>query len=141
MSFSNVMVDCPLRREFATGNCFASDICIPTFEHQPISESDEMQNILTQHITKTLGVCGGMACIVGHRIRVMDIVVWHEQRGYSPDEIVGMFPGVSLANVYAALAFYFDNRTEIMEDFRRDDELAMKLKPLFPSKLREKLRG
>ena len=81
------------------------------------------------------------ACIAGHRIRVMDIVVWHEQRGYSPDEIVDMFPGISLANVYAALAYYLDNRTEIMNDFQHDDELATKLKPLFPSKLQEKLRG
>ena len=37
-----------------------------------------MENVLTQHITKTPGVCGGRACIAGHRIRVMDIVVWHD---------------------------------------------------------------
>ena len=43
-----------------------------------------MQDILTQHITKTLGVCGGMACIAGHRIRVMDIVVWHERVATHP---------------------------------------------------------
>ena len=42
------------------------------------------------------GVCR-RACIAGHRIRVQDIVVWHEKRGYSPDEIVDMFPGVTLA--------------------------------------------
>ncbi|MGQ0634859.1 MAG: DUF433 domain-containing protein [Planctomycetaceae bacterium] len=54
-----------------------------------------MQNILAQHITKTPGVCGGKACVAGHRVRVSDIVVSHEQRGYSPDEIVGMFPGIA----------------------------------------------
>lgn len=31
------------------------------------------------HIKKTPGVCGGKACIDGTRIRVMDIVVLHEQ--------------------------------------------------------------
>lgn len=40
-----------------------------------------MGDILQEHITKTPGVCGGKACISGHRIRVLDIVVWHEQRG------------------------------------------------------------
>jgi uncharacterized protein (DUF433 family) len=42
---------------------------------------------MKQHITKTSGVCGGRVCIAGHRIRVMDIVVWHEMRGMSPEEI------------------------------------------------------
>lgn len=71
----------------------------------------------------------------------MDIVVWHEMRGYCADEIVDMFPGITLADVYAALAYYFDHRQEIEADFKRDEELAEKLRPLFPSKLQEKLRG
>ena len=33
------------------------------------------------HITRTPGVCGGKACIAGHRIRVQDIYVLHERRG------------------------------------------------------------
>ena len=40
-----------------------------------------MENVISQHITKTPGVCGGRPCIAGHRIRVQDIVVWHEMRG------------------------------------------------------------
>jgi uncharacterized protein (DUF433 family) len=100
-----------------------------------------MQETAIQHITKTPGVCGGKACIAGHRIRVMDVVLWHERRGYSTDEIVGMFPGVTLADVHAALAYYFDHRLEIEADFNRDEEQAEKLRPLFPSKLQEKLRG
>jgi uncharacterized protein (DUF433 family) len=83
-----------------------------------------MTNVITQHITKTPGVCGGRTCIAGHRIRVMDIVVWHEKRGYSPDEIVDMFPGITLADVYAALAYYFDNRQDIEDEFARDQEWA-----------------
>src|SRR5438270_11264779 len=77
-----------------------------------------MANPPIQHITKTPGVCGGRACIAGHRIRVMDIVVWHELRGYTPDEIVAMFPGITLADVYAAMAYYFDHRDEIDQEFR-----------------------
>jgi uncharacterized protein (DUF433 family) len=47
-----------------------------------------MENVIVQHITKTPGICGGRPCIAGHRIRVQDIVVWHQKRGYSADEIV-----------------------------------------------------
>ncbi|WP_335134149.1 DUF433 domain-containing protein [Nostoc sp.] len=33
-------------------------------------------------------MCGGKPRIAGHRIRVQDIVIWHEGMGLSPDEIV-----------------------------------------------------
>jgi uncharacterized protein (DUF433 family) len=104
-----------------------------------------MEITLTQHITKTPGVCGGRACIAGHRIRVQDIVVWHELRGYSPDEIVDLFPGITLADVYAALAYYFDNRAEIDAEFSKDDKWAEWMKTNVPSKipadLKERLGG
>src|SRR4051794_30987361 len=100
-----------------------------------------MENVITQHITKTPGVCGGRACIAGHRIRVMDIVVWHEMRGQSVDELLGAFPGITRADVHAALAYYFDNREEIETEFKRDEELAESLRHRFPSKLKEKLGG
>jgi uncharacterized protein (DUF433 family) len=100
-----------------------------------------MENVIAQHITKTPGVCGGKACIAGHRIRVMDIVALHEMRAMCPDEIVYQYPSITLADVHAALAYYFDNREEIQADFKRDEELAESLRHLFPSKLQEKLRG
>jgi uncharacterized protein (DUF433 family) len=95
---------------------------------------------MTQHITKTPGICGGRACIAGHRIRVQDIVVWHEMRGYSADEIVDLFPGITLADVYAALAYYFDNREEIQEEFRKAEEWAEWVKANIPSKIPAELR-
>jgi uncharacterized protein (DUF433 family) len=100
-----------------------------------------MANVISEHITKTAGVCGGRACIAGHRIRVVDIVAWHEMRGYSPDEVVGMFPGITLADVHAALAYYFDHREEIEEEFRNEDEVAERLKARCPSKVQEKVGG
>ncbi|MBX9947757.1 MAG: DUF433 domain-containing protein [Candidatus Obscuribacterales bacterium] len=93
------------------------------------------------HITKIPGVCGGRACIKGHRIRVMDIVVWHEMRNYSVEEIVEMFPAITLADVYAALAYYFDNREEIENDFNTNEALAEELMKEFPSKLPGKRRA
>src|SRR5207237_3714328 len=98
-------------------------------------KEENMENVIVEHITKTPDVCGGKACIAGHRIRVMDIVVWHEMRGYCADEIVDMFPGITLADVYAALAYYFDHREELEADFRKDDEWAEWLKANIPSKI------
>jgi uncharacterized protein (DUF433 family) len=100
-----------------------------------------VEDVIRQHITKTPGVCGGWACIAGHRIRVMDIVVLHEMRGMCPEEIVYVYPSITLADVHAALAYYFDNREEIQAEFRKEDEIAEALRHKFPSKLQERLRG
>jgi uncharacterized protein (DUF433 family) len=99
-----------------------------------------MDTVVGQHIAKTPGVCGGRACIAGHRVRVSDVVVWHEKRGYSPDEIVDLFPGITLADVYAALTYYFDNRDEIEAEFRKGDEWAGWLQANVPSKIPAELR-
>jgi uncharacterized protein (DUF433 family) len=81
-----------------------------------------------EHITKDPEVCGGKACINGTRIRVIDIVVLHEMRGYAAEEIVGsMYLGITLADVYASLAYYYDHRQEIDADFVRNEELAKEL--------------
>jgi uncharacterized protein (DUF433 family) len=95
-----------------------------------------MTSVSKEHITKTPGVCGGRACIAGHRIRVLDVVVLHEKRGMSPDEIVDQYPGITLADVYAALTYYHDHRDEIEADFENDrkwDEYGKTQ----PSKLKE----
>lgn len=97
-----------------------------------------MTNVTTEHITKTPGVCGGKACVAGTRVRVMDIVIWHEHLGWSADEIVSQIPAVTLSGVYAALAYYFDHREEIEEDIRLNDEIAEKFRAQYPSKLKER---
>lgn len=94
-----------------------------------------MDEVIAKHISKTPGVCGGRACIAGHRIRVMDIVVWNELRGYSPDEIVSMFPGITLGDVHAALTYYFDNIQEIKNDFAAEEAAAKEILAKYPSKI------
>jgi uncharacterized protein (DUF433 family) len=100
-----------------------------------------MEDVVRRHIEKTPGVCGGRACIAGHRIRVMDVVVLHEMRGLRPEEIVQQYPGITLADVHAALAYYFDNPEEIKEDFRTDEAWGKFAEANYPSLLRDKLRG
>jgi uncharacterized protein (DUF433 family) len=66
------------------------------------------------HIVCTPGVMGGEPRIADHRIRVRDIVAARDLRGFSPEEIAGsVYPDLTLAQVYAALAYYEDHRDEI----------------------------
>ena len=100
-----------------------------------------MSNLSTEHIEKRPGVCGGRACIAGHRIRVMDVAVLHEKRGLSPEEIVHQYPGITLADVHAALTNFFDHRAEIEDEFRQDEEAVRRLLTRRPSKVQAKLHG
>jgi uncharacterized protein (DUF433 family) len=105
-----------------------------------------MEYVDKPHITKTPGVCGGRACIAGHRIRVQDIVAWHVMRGYSAAQIAAeLFPGITQAEVHAALAYYFDNVQEIETSLREDEEwrrwAEANCPSLIPPELKEKLIG
>ncbi len=100
-----------------------------------------MLNSLTEHIARRPDVFNGKPHIAGHRIRVLDIVVWHEKRGLSPDEILELYPGLTLGDVYAALAYYFDHREAIEAEWQREAETLTRLKPRYPAKLQAKLHG
>ncbi len=48
----------------------------------------------------------------GHRLGLEHIVErFHD--GYSPEEIMLYFPGLSLEQIYGALAYYLHNKTEV----------------------------
>lgn len=79
------------------------------------------------HIEITPGVCGGKPRIAGHRIRVQDIYEWHELVGMSADEIASQF-NLTLGQVYAGLAYYFDHREEIQAQMRADEEFVERMK-------------
>ncbi len=98
-----------------------------------------MSRIISQHIEITPGVCGGKPRIAGHRIRVEDIVIWHERMGLSPDEIVSQYPTITLADVYAALAYYHDYFEEIRQQIRENEEYAPNMPEKTPSLVRQKL--
>jgi uncharacterized protein (DUF433 family) len=66
------------------------------------------------HIFSDPAICGGTPCIQGHRIRVLDVAVEHEFEGLSPEEICGQHPGLSLAEVHAALTYFYDHRAVIL---------------------------
>lgn len=100
-----------------------------------------MSEVLTsrQHITSTAGVCGGKPCIAGTRIRVWDVAVF-AQAGKSPDEILSDYPHLTLGDVHAALAFFYDNREEIERQANEDEAILAKLRvQMGPGPLEQKL--
>ena len=99
-----------------------------------------MTAVISEHIEITPGVCGGKPRIAGHRIRVEDVVIWHEQQGLSPDEIVSLYPSITLADVYAALAYYHDHIEEIRQQIQEDEALAFEIKQKTPSLVSQKLK-
>ena len=99
-----------------------------------------MKNVLTQHIEITPGIAGGKPRIAGHRITVQDIVIWHERMGTNADEIATEY-GLTLADVYSALAYYYDHRTEIDEAIRADESFITELRRHMPSRLKENIGG
>ena len=95
---------------------------------------------ITQHIEITPGVCGGKPRIAGHRIRVQDIVIWYEMMGLSADEIIYHHPSIGLADVYAALSYYYDHLEEIRQNIRDSEAFAQELSAKTPSILQRKLK-
>jgi uncharacterized protein (DUF433 family) len=92
-----------------------------------------------EHIAITPDTCGGKPRIAGSRIRVQDIVTWHEQMGLTPDEIVSQYSTLTLADIYAALAYYHDNLDRIRQDLIESTQAVEKLRQTNPSKLQAKL--
>ncbi|MSR59380.1 MAG: DUF433 domain-containing protein [Planctomycetaceae bacterium] len=98
-----------------------------------------MSSVSTPHIEATPGVCGGKSRVAGTRIRVADIVTWHDRQGMSPAEIVADFPQLTLADVHAALVYYFDHRLEIEQQFADAEAFASELQRQIPSKLKRRM--
>lgn len=93
---------------------------------------------VASHIEVTPGVAGGKPRIAGHRITVQNIAIWHERLGLGADEIATKY-GLSLADIYAALAYYYDHREEIDRSVQEDEEFIAELRQRTPSILNAKL--
>jgi uncharacterized protein (DUF433 family) len=107
--------------------------------NQP-NESAQMPPADRLRIVSTPGIRGGRPCIDGHRITVDDIAIWHERLGMSPDEIVSAYPTITLADVHAALAYYYEHRAQIDAAIREGEQFAAEMKAKAPpSLLRQKL--
>ncbi len=95
--------------------------------------SEPLRPLSREHIVSTPDTCGGKPRIAGHRIRVQDVVLWHEKMGMSPEEIVSEYTGLTLADVHSALAYYHDHKEEIRAYLREEEVRAAELEAKLPS--------
>ena len=92
-----------------------------------------MVSVSTEQIVITPGTCGGKPRIAGHRIKVQHVALWHLREGLSPEEIVEDHPSITLAEVHAALSYYYDHKEQIDKDIREGEEFAGNLRASAPS--------
>ena len=77
-------------------------------------------------IVLTPEVRSGRARIAGTGVTVRRIVEWYKS-GLSPEEIANEIGHLTLAQVFAALAYYHANRHEIENDIALENDIAERL--------------
>lgn len=63
--------------------------------------------------------CGGSPIIAGTKFPVRSVVFYGLKQGMTPEELVKEFTHLTLAQVYDAISYYYENRAEI------DKELSL----------------
>jgi len=97
-----------------------------------------MQAVLDRHIERTPDVRNGRPHIAGTRITVADVALMHLRLNHALPEIAGRFD-LPPADVYAAMAWYYDHRAEIDADIVADEAFAETFQREHPSLLKAKL--
>ena len=96
-----------------------------------------MVKVISEHIEIKPGTCGGKPRIAGHRIKVQDVAIWYEEMNLSSQEIVDRYPTITLSDVHAALAYYYDNKQAIQQQIQEDERLEAEMRASIPSKIPE----
>ncbi len=95
---------------------------------------------LADYIVKTPGICSGQPRIAGTRIKVKHVYTWVERMGMTPAQVVAGYPHLTMAQVHAALTYYWSNSDEIHQDIENEEKLVAELKAKAgPSKIQERL--
>jgi prevent-host-death family protein len=90
-------------------------------------------------IVTTPSVRSGKPRIAGRRITVSDVAIWHERMAMTPQQISITYD-LSLAKVYAALAYYHVHRDEIEAEIEESLRFAAALRRQAPPPLDRKLQ-
>ena len=80
------------------------------------------------YIVQDEGICGGQPRIVDTRLKVQLIALEYDRLGWTPDQICDAHPGITLAQVHAAISYYYDHKEDIDRTIREDQEFAERLK-------------
>jgi uncharacterized protein (DUF433 family) len=73
---------------------------------------------------------GGKPCIAGTGVSVFRVAIWHKM-GESPEAIMRKYGHLSMAQVYAAITYYYANQAEIDACIEEDERLYYELERKF----------
>ncbi len=114
-------------------------------ETEELTPASEIQPTEIKGIVRNPRIFGGKPIIGQHRISVHDIAA-HVRQGYTPEQIVSedVYPTLTLAEVYAALHYYYDHKEEIdrelVEEAAELKRRAQESMSPFAQKLRQHIR-
>jgi uncharacterized protein (DUF433 family) len=84
---------------------------------------------------------GGVAWISGTRVKVIEVVLDKLAHESSPEEIHFQYPHLSLSQIHAALAYYYDHQEDLDEQLqRRCQEVNQLAAEEYQSPLQQQLR-
>ena len=83
-----------------------------------------MANVSCEHIALDKN---GVARIAGSRIKVSHLVVVKRTDNLTAEQVQAEYPHLSMSEVYAAFAYYFDHQAEIDAQIERENKLADEL--------------
>ena len=66
--------------------------------------------------------CGGSPVIKGTTFPVRSVVNYVLRQGISPEELVGEFSHLTLAQVYDALSYYYDHKDAVDQDLQDNSQ-------------------
>jgi uncharacterized protein (DUF433 family) len=75
---------------------------------------------------------GRRPVVTGTDIKVAQIASEHEHLGMTPDQIVEAHPHLTLADVHAALSYYYDHLEAVRADWRESERIVDDMKKRFP---------
>lgn len=83
----------------------------------------------------------GVAWIDDMNVKVVEVVLDWLAYGWSPEEMHHQHPHLSLAQIHAALAYYYDHQAALDTELRERAAFVDQLAPVGESPLRRRLRA
>lgn len=103
-----------------------------------MATSSETRATEYAHIVCTPGILGGEPRIDGHRISVRHLAAARDVYGLDPEATIREFyPGLTLAEVHAALAYFEDHRDQMAQIERAEEEFIERFKRENPTLVRD----
>lgn len=83
----------------------------------------------------------GTPLIDGTTVKVIELILDSKAYGWSPEELHFQHPHLSMGQIYAALAYYWDHKPELDRDLERRLAIVAQIgQELSPTRLDERLR-